>query len=54
MVVANDVSAPESGFGTETNAVTFITPNHDPASMPLMDKLDVGNALLDRILTSLK
>lgn len=54
MVVANDVSAPESGFGTETNAVTFITPNHDPESMPLMDKLDVGNALLDRILTSLK
>ncbi|MFP6679301.1 MAG: bifunctional phosphopantothenoylcysteine decarboxylase/phosphopantothenate--cysteine ligase CoaBC [Dehalococcoidia bacterium] len=54
MVVANDVSAPESGFGTETNSVTFITPNHDPEAMPLMDKLDVGNALLDRILTSLK
>jgi len=50
MVVANDVSAADSGFGTDTNAVTFIFPERDPEPMPLMDKLDVGNALLDRAL----
>lgn len=54
MVVANDVSAADSGFGTDTNAVTFIMPGSDPESMPLMDKLDVGNALLDRALPLLK
>ena len=50
MVVANDVSAEHSGFGTDTNAVTFIYPDREPEEMPLMDKFDVGNALLDRVL----
>jgi phosphopantothenoylcysteine decarboxylase/phosphopantothenate--cysteine ligase len=54
MVVANDVSAADSGFGTDTNAVTFVYPGREPEPMPLMDKLDVGNALLDRALPLLK
>jgi len=54
MVVANDVSAADSGFGTDTNAVTFVYPGREPEPMPLMDKLDVGNALLDRVLPLLK
>ena len=54
MVVANDVSATDSGFGTDTNAVTFVYPERDPEPMPLMDKVDVGNALLDRALPLLK
>ncbi|MDP5876215.1 MAG: bifunctional phosphopantothenoylcysteine decarboxylase/phosphopantothenate--cysteine ligase CoaBC [Dehalococcoidia bacterium] len=54
MVVANDVSAADSGFGTDTNAVTFVRPGREPETMPLMDKFDVGNALLDRALPLLK
>ncbi|MDA1256245.1 MAG: bifunctional phosphopantothenoylcysteine decarboxylase/phosphopantothenate--cysteine ligase CoaBC [Chloroflexi bacterium] len=54
MVVANDVSAEHSGFGTDTNAVTFVYPDRKPEHMPLMDKFDVGNALLDRVLPLLK
>ena len=54
MLVANDVSAAGSGFGTDTNAVTFVYPGREPGPMPLMDKLDVGNALLDRALPLLK
>jgi phosphopantothenoylcysteine decarboxylase/phosphopantothenate--cysteine ligase len=54
MLVANDVSAAGSGFGTDTNAVTFFYPGREPEPMPLMDKLDVGNALLDRALPLLK
>jgi phosphopantothenoylcysteine decarboxylase/phosphopantothenate--cysteine ligase len=54
MLVANDVSAAGSGFGTDTNAVTFVYPGREPEPMPLMDKLDVGNALLDRALPLLK
>ncbi len=49
-VVANNVSEPGSGFGTDTNRVTFVdaSGNVDPQSM--MDKLDVGHAILDRAL----
>ncbi len=54
MVVANNVSAADSGFGTDTNAVTFVRPGREPETMPLMDKFDVGNALLDRALPLLK
>jgi len=54
MLVANDVSAADSGFGSDTNAVTFVYPAREPEPMPLMDKLDVGNALLDRALPLLK
>ncbi len=54
LMVANDVTAEGSGFGTDTNAVTFVYPGRDPEPMPLMDKLDVANALLDRALPLLK
>jgi phosphopantothenoylcysteine decarboxylase/phosphopantothenate--cysteine ligase len=49
-VVANNVSEPGSGFGTDTNRVTFVdaSGNVDPQSM--MDKLHVGHAILDRAL----
>ncbi|MCH8236318.1 MAG: bifunctional phosphopantothenoylcysteine decarboxylase/phosphopantothenate--cysteine ligase CoaBC [Chloroflexi bacterium] len=50
LIVANDITAEHSGFGTDTNAVTFVYPDREPEQMPLMDKFDVGNALLDRVL----
>ena len=49
-VVANDVSEPGSGFGTDTNRVTFVDSNGSTDPQPLMDKLDVGHAILDRAL----
>lgn len=53
-VVANNVSEPGSGFGTDTNKVTFVDANGEIDSQPLMDKLDVGHAILDRALSLLK
>ncbi|MFW6174276.1 MAG: bifunctional phosphopantothenoylcysteine decarboxylase/phosphopantothenate--cysteine ligase CoaBC, partial [Chloroflexota bacterium] len=47
LVVANDVTAEGSGFGSDTNAVTFIRPGGEPERMPLMRKTDVADALLD-------
>ena len=49
MIVGNLVGDPKSGFGTESNTVTFFYP--DGASEPLeaMTKFDVANVLLDRI-----
>ena len=49
-VVANDVSEPRSGFGTDTNRVTFVDSEGSTEPQPLMDKLDVGHAILHRAL----
>jgi phosphopantothenoylcysteine decarboxylase/phosphopantothenate--cysteine ligase len=52
--VANDVSEPGSGFGTDTNRVAFVDANGNIEQMPLMDKLAVAHAILDRALKYLK
>ena len=49
-VVANDVTQPGSGFGTDTNKVTFVDADGHAELQPLMSKLDVGHAILDRAL----
>jgi phosphopantothenoylcysteine decarboxylase/phosphopantothenate--cysteine ligase len=53
-VVANDVSEPGSGFGTDTNRVTFVDAAGNSEALPLMAKLDVAHAILDRALPLLK
>jgi len=48
LVVANDVSAPDSGFDVETNQVTLVSADSvDP--LPLMSKADVAVAIFDRV-----
>ena len=49
LLVANDVARPGSGFGTETNEVTIITPAGDTESWELMTKTEVGRRLVDEI-----
>ncbi|MDP6666640.1 MAG: bifunctional phosphopantothenoylcysteine decarboxylase/phosphopantothenate--cysteine ligase CoaBC [Dehalococcoidia bacterium] len=49
-VVANNVSEPGSGFGTDTNRVTFVDAAGTSEALPLMSKLDVGHAILTRAL----
>jgi phosphopantothenoylcysteine decarboxylase/phosphopantothenate--cysteine ligase len=49
LLVANDVSEPGSGFGTETNRVTLVAPGHDPEPWPSMSKRQVAERLLDRV-----
>jgi len=46
-VVANDVSEPGSGFGTDTNRVSFVNQDGSVVAQPLMSKLDVAHAILD-------
>ncbi|MBP39479.1 MAG: bifunctional phosphopantothenoylcysteine decarboxylase/phosphopantothenate--cysteine ligase CoaBC [Dehalococcoidia bacterium] len=52
-VVANNVSEPGSGFGTDTNKVTFVDAGGTTEPQPLMGKLDVAHAILDRALPHL-
>lgn len=50
-IVANDVTAEGSGFGTETNQVTIIHRDGSLEAFPLLTKYEVGNAILDRVAT---
>ncbi len=51
LLVANDVSEPGSGFGTDTNRVTFLRPGTAPEPLPLLPKSDVARELWDRVTT---
>lgn len=48
LVVANDVSRKDAGFGVDTNAVTLIT-REDTRELPLMSKRAVADGILDRV-----
>ncbi|MBR0368086.1 MAG: bifunctional phosphopantothenoylcysteine decarboxylase/phosphopantothenate--cysteine ligase CoaBC [Clostridia bacterium] len=48
MVVANDVSRKDAGFGVDTNAVTLIT-RDDARELPLQSKRAVADGILDRV-----
>ena len=46
LVVGNDVTRPDSGFGTTTNRVTFVTPDGRAHRLPLMSKLAVARRIV--------
>ena len=48
LVVANDVSRADAGFGVDTNAVTLIS-REDVRALPLMRKREVADGILDRV-----
>jgi phosphopantothenoylcysteine decarboxylase/phosphopantothenate--cysteine ligase len=49
LLIANDVTAPGIGFGTDTNAVTVLTPGGGVEEWPLQSKESIANRLWDRI-----
>ena len=48
-IVANDITAADSGFSVDTNRVTIIHPDGTTEVLPLMSKYDVGHSILDRV-----
>ena len=52
-IVANDITAADSGFSVDTNKVTIIHADGTIEKLPLMSKYEVGNAILDRVKTGL-
>ena len=50
LIVANDVSLPGAGFAVDTNIVKVIDRSGKVEELPLMDKEDLANRILDRIL----
>lgn len=53
LLVANDVTEPGSGFGTETNRVSILTADGARADLPLQSKRAVAEAILDRVAAAL-
>jgi len=49
LLVANDVTAPGSGFGTDTNRVTLIHPDGSLEAWELLPKREVAGRLWERI-----
>jgi phosphopantothenoylcysteine decarboxylase/phosphopantothenate--cysteine ligase len=49
LLVANDVSASDSGFEVATNRVTLLTPDGAPDPLPLLPKEEVAERILDRV-----
>lgn len=49
LLVANDVASPGSGFGSDTNAVRFITPAGEVETLPVMSKRSVATAIWSRV-----
>jgi phosphopantothenoylcysteine decarboxylase/phosphopantothenate--cysteine ligase len=54
MIVANDITAPGSGFGTDTNQVTIIDKSGKAEPLPLLSKYEVAQRILDRVVPLLK
>lgn len=48
-IVANDVTRKGSGFGTETNQVTFVFPDDTRKAFPLMTKRQVAKRIMDEV-----
>lgn len=50
MIVANDVSAPQVGFGHSTNAVSLVTRGGGVREVPLADKREIACEILDEVI----
>ncbi|MBE0481693.1 MAG: bifunctional phosphopantothenoylcysteine decarboxylase/phosphopantothenate--cysteine ligase CoaBC, partial [Dehalococcoidia bacterium] len=49
LIAANDITAKDSGFGTDTNRVTLIDREGRVEQLPLMSKSEVAERILDRV-----
>jgi phosphopantothenoylcysteine decarboxylase/phosphopantothenate--cysteine ligase len=49
LIVANDITASDSGFGADTNRVTIIDRTGKVYRLPLLPKREVADKILDRV-----
>jgi phosphopantothenoylcysteine decarboxylase/phosphopantothenate--cysteine ligase len=49
LIVANDVSAADAGFGVDTNRVTILHKDGARLDLPLLSKYEVARHILDRV-----
>jgi phosphopantothenoylcysteine decarboxylase/phosphopantothenate--cysteine ligase len=49
LIIANDVSATDAGFGVDTNRVVIIDAAGGKQELPLLTKYEVAEHVLDRV-----
>jgi phosphopantothenoylcysteine decarboxylase/phosphopantothenate--cysteine ligase len=49
IICLNDVSRTDAGFGTDTNIITIFTREGEVIPLPLMEKKDIANRILQQI-----
>ena len=49
LIVANDITSADSGFGVDTNKVTIIDRKGNIESLPLLTKREVADKILDKV-----
>ena len=54
LMVANDVTAPGSGFEVDTNRAVLIAPDGTTRELPQMPKIELADAIWDRVAPELK
>lgn len=54
MIVANDISAADAGFGADTNRVTLLYPDGRSEPLPLLSKDRVAETILERVILMLQ
>ncbi len=53
LMVANDVTAPGSGFEVDTNRAVLIAPDGTTRELPQMPKIELADAIWDRVVSEL-
>jgi len=54
LIAANDISAPDAGFGADTNRVTLLFADGRSEPLPLMSKAEVAEAIIAHLSTLLE
>jgi phosphopantothenoylcysteine decarboxylase/phosphopantothenate--cysteine ligase len=54
LMVANDVSATDSGFAVDTNRVTLLNTKGEATPLPLLSKNEVAERIIDVVVTRLR
>jgi len=49
LIIANDITDENSGFGKETNKVTLIGKDGSPENLPVLSKREAADRILDRV-----
>jgi phosphopantothenoylcysteine decarboxylase/phosphopantothenate--cysteine ligase len=49
LIVANDISARDAGFGVDTNRVTLLFADGRQETLPLMNKAEVAHTIVERV-----
>jgi phosphopantothenoylcysteine decarboxylase/phosphopantothenate--cysteine ligase len=54
LICANDVTAPNGGFGVDTNRITILHATGEQEALPLMSKHAVAHEILNRVVPQLR